>query len=179
MSTYTIRSRSYVFQSSAKNKHTTWEKVSVDRPLFKLEKVSRSIHWPSALFRFFESCFRSPHFATNGCTFEVCPMRLCCCLNHKNAFTSKSMCFAPWASFVLQLKMRAFGSTAFLFPITILTVNGLESELYRDVSLLPFRISVHWFEVSSFSFIDNSLLFLPAMVPSITKWRGCRSPQNE
>lgn len=52
------------------------------------------------------------------------PTPLRCCLNHENTSGWKSACFASRASFVLQSRMRAYDSTTFLFPSTILTVDG-------------------------------------------------------
>lgn len=81
------------------------------------------MHWPNRVLWHFESCSCIPHFPTNWTTSVAYPLWLHCCLDHDNTSVCESTCFTSRASLVLLPKMRAFASTAFLFPTTILTVD--------------------------------------------------------
>lgn len=131
------------------------------------------------LFWCFESCSCTPYFPANRSTFMTCPTQLWCCLNIRNTSKPKSLRFPSQGFFVLLPKTRAFTLTAFVFPTTVLTVDVGSPSFFCDSSSLPFQISLHSCEISSFSFTDNAFCCLSAMVPSDTKWQDHQSTQNE
>lgn len=113
-------------------------------PVFKLKKANTHIHWSRrALFRCFESWSCTLHFPMNGSTIAACPTQLCCCLDHQSSSTSKSTCFVILASFVLQSKMRPFGSTAFLSSTTVLTTDGESPSLFLMSASFQHRYLEH------------------------------------
>lgn len=119
----TVKSRSYVFQSSMGKKRMILEHVT-QWHIFLIEDHV-SIHRQKRVsFLCFESYSRALHFLANRSIFMVGPKHLRCCFNHENIFTSESVCFAPWAFFISQSEMTGIDSAAFLFSTTFLTVYG-------------------------------------------------------
>lgn len=82
-----------------------------------------------------------------------------------------------FSAFVFLSEMRAFASTSFFFPTTVLVFDKESQSSF--VMSAHFRFESRFMlQNLKFLFIVDGFRFLPVMVPSDTKCQACQSTEN-